>query len=292
MAAPTGTTARARARLRTPLRSRQPPNPIAALLGFIWLVVVLIPIWYVILTSLRTQDAYESLNPLLPEGMLTLDNYRSVFEQGFFDYVKNSVLVTATAVLIATTAALLAGYAIVRARTAFTAIVFRIFLLGLAIPGTAVLIPLYFLVMTIHLYDTYWAIILPSAAFSLPVSVLIMTNFIRDVPRALFEAMVIDGASEPDLFLRLVLPLSRPAIVTVTLVNTLAAWNGFIFPLILTSGTQYSVLPLAVYNFEQLYSMNIPAVLATVVLSALPLALLYAVARRYLVQGLVAGYTK
>jgi raffinose/stachyose/melibiose transport system permease protein len=167
-----------------------------------------------------------------------------------------------------------------------------VFLLGLAIPATAVLIPLFYVVTSMGLYDTYWAIILPSAAFCLPVSVLIMTNFLRDVPNELFDAMAVDGATERAVLFRLVLPFSRPALMTVLIFNALAVWNGFIFPLILTSSPNYRVLPLAVFNFESYYTINVPAVLAAVVITSLPLVLLYVVGRRYLMTGMVAGYAK
>lgn len=287
---------RERPRVRRLWRSRtavgERPNVLAGVFGVIWLLVVVLPIWYLILAAFRTQAAYESANPWLPQGGLTIANFLAVLHQGFAGYLRNSVLITVCAVVLTTALSLLAGYAIVRGRTLFTQAVFRLFLLGLAVPGTAVLIPLFFLVTSVRLYDTYWAIVLPSAAFGLPVSVLVMTNFLRDVPRELFEAMAIDGATERHLLLRLILPVSRPAIVTVAVFNTLGAWNGFVFPLILTSSAAYRVLPLAVYNFEGEYTINVPGILATVVISAVPLFLFYIVGRRYLVRGLVAGYSK
>lgn len=290
-------TGRARAGGRAWWRGRETaigerPNILAGVFGAVWLVIVLAPIWYIVLASLRSQAAYTAANPWIPSGALGLDNFGAVLAQGFTDYLRNSVLITVSSVLITTTFALLAGYAIVRGRTLFTKVVFRLFLLGLAVPGTAVLIPLYYVVTSIRLYDSFWAIILPSAAFGLPVSVLVMTNFLRDVPRELFEAMAIDGAREHHVLLRLILPISRPAIMAVMVFNTLGAWNGFIFPLILTSSKTFRVLPMAVYNFQTEYTINVPGILATVVISALPLVVLYAVGRRYIVRGLVAGYSK
>lgn len=268
------------------------PNILAGLFGAVWLVIVVAPIWYLLLGSFRTQAVYESANPWIPGGALTIANFIAVLDQGFWGYLRNSLLITVASVILTTGLALLAGYGIVRGQTRFSRIAFRLFLLGLAIPGTAVLIPLFYLVTTIRLYDTFWAIVLPSAAFGLPVSVLVMTNFLRDVPRELFEAMTIDGATERHLLLHLILPVSRPAIVAVAVFNTLGAWNGFVFPLILTSSAKYRVLPLAVYNFEGEYTINVPGILATVVISAVPLLLFYIAGRRYLVRGLVAGYSK
>lgn len=268
------------------------PNILAGVFGVVWLVVVLAPIWYLVLGALRTQQAYESSNPWIPGAGLTLSNFAAVLQQGFIGYLRNSLVITIVAVLATTGLALLCGYAIVRGQTWFTKLVFRLFLLGLAIPGTAVLIPLFFLVTAVHLYDTFWAIVLPSAAFGLPVSVLVMVNFLRDVPRELFEAMTIDGAGERDLLVHLILPVSRPAIVTVMVFNTLGVWNGFVFPLILTNSSTWRVLPLAIYNFQSQYTVNVPGILATVLISAIPLAIFYAFGRRYIVRGLVAGYSK
>lgn len=277
--------------LRT-ARVGERPNFVAGLFGVVWLIIVAAPIWYLILSSFRSQATYEVANPWLPQGPFTFGNFVAVLHQGFTIYLRNSVLVTVSAVILTTGLSLLAGYAIVRGQTTFTRVVFRLFLLGLAVPGTAVLIPLFFLVTTVHLFDTFWAIVLPSAAFGLPVSVLVMTNFLRDVPRELFEAMAIDGADERDLLFHLVLPIARPALVAVAVFNTLGAWNGFVFPLILTSSPTFRVLPLALYNFEGQYTINVPAILATVLISAVPVVLFYAVGRRYLVRGLVAGYSK
>lgn len=274
------------------VRVGERPNIVAGVFGVVWLVIVIAPIWYLVLGAFRSQAQYEVANPWLPQGPLTFDNFVAVLRQGFALYFFNSLLITVCSVVITTFLALLAGYAIVRGRTFFSSVLFRVFLLGLSIPGTAVLIPLFFLISAIRLYNTYWAIILPSAAFGLPVSILVMTNFLRDVPKELFEAMSIDGAAERDVVFRLILPVARPAIVAVGVFNALGAWNGFVFPLILTSSAQFRVLPLAVYNFEGEYTINVPGILATVVISAVPLFLFYLLGRRYLVRGLVAGYSK
>lgn len=268
------------------------PNVLAGLFGLVWLIIVIAPIWYMILASLRSQSAYEAQNPWVPQGGLTFSNYGAVFAMGLATYVRNSVIVTVASVAITISLALFAAYAITRGRTVFTKMVLRFFLLGLAVPGTAILIPLFYFMTTIHLFDNLVAVILPTAAFALPVSTLIMTNFIRDVPRELFEAMVLDGAHERDLLFRLVIPLSRSPLMAIGVFSALGAWNGFVFPLILTNSRQYQVLPMAVYTFQGIYTSNPPAILATVIISALPLVALYIVGRRYIVRGMAAGYSR
>jgi raffinose/stachyose/melibiose transport system permease protein len=166
------------------------------------------------------------------------------------------------------------------------------FLMGLAIPLQATIIPVYLIIIRLELYDTLQALILPSIAFALPLTILILTNFIRDVPNELFESMRLDGASEWGTMWRLAFPLTRPALVTVTIYQALQVWNSFLLPLVLTQSPDRRVLPLALWTFQGQYSVNIPAVLASVVLTTLPILALYVIGRRQLLSGLTAGFSK
>jgi raffinose/stachyose/melibiose transport system permease protein len=166
------------------------------------------------------------------------------------------------------------------------------FLMGLAIPLQATIIPVYLLIIKMHLYDSLLALILPSVGFAIPLTVLILANFLRDVPHELFESMRVDGASETRMLVSLALPLVRPALVTVAIYDGLNAWNGFLFPLILTQSEQQRVLPLSLWTFQGEFTVNVPGVLAAVVLSTLPIVVLYTLGRRYLLSGLTAGFGK
>jgi len=167
-----------------------------------------------------------------------------------------------------------------------------LFLMGLAIPLQAAIIPIYLVIIKLGLYDTLLAIILPSIAFAIPLSVLVLSTFIRDVPKELFDSMRVDGASEWSTLRHLAFPLTRPALVTVSIYNGLAIWNGFLLPLILTQSPSQRTLPLALWTFQGEFSINVPAVLASVVLTTLPILALYAIGRRQLLSGLTAGFSK
>ena len=268
-------------------------NPFGALGGLIWLAIVIIPLYWVVVTSLRSQAGFFGSSQLALPHPLTFRNYHLVLSSQFGTYLRNSVIVTAAAVLMVLLVAVMASHGIVRSgkhRVTWTA--FNVFLLGLAIPLQATIIPVYYVITRLHLYDTLLAVILPSAAFAIPVSVLILVNFLRDVPGELFEAMRVDGAGEWKMLWTLVVPLARPALVAVGIYDALIVWNGFLFPLILTQSPGNAVLPLALFNYEGQYAINVPAILAAVVLSLLPLLALYAVARRQLLGGLTAGMGK
>jgi raffinose/stachyose/melibiose transport system permease protein len=267
-------------------------NWLGGLAGWLWLAVVLIPIYWIAITSFKTQSSYYFTNAFKPPGSPTLDNYRLVIQSDFAQYFINSVVVTAGTIVPAVLISFMAAFAIVRGNSLFLTGVNGLFLMGLAIPLQATIIPVYLIIIRLKLYDSLLAIILPSIAFAIPLSVLVLANFIRDVPKELFESMRVDGASEWTTLWRLAFPLTRPALVTVSIYNGLAVWNGFLLPLILTQSPGRRTLPLAVWTFQGQYGNNVPAILASVVLTTLPILVLYAIGRRQLLSGLTAGFSK
>ena len=274
-------------------RGARRPNWLGGAAGWLWLLIVILPIYWIVITSLKTQSNYFLTNPFAPPTAPTLDNYQVVIEADFARYFINSVIIALGAVVPAVLVSFMAAYAIVRAgdqwllRSANS-----LFLMGLAIPLQAAIIPVYLIIIRLHLYDTLLAIILPSIAFAIPLSVLVLSNFIRDVPKELFDSMRVDGATEWGTLRHLAFPLTRPALVTVSIYNGLAIWNGFLLPLILIQSPNQRPLPLALWAFQGQYSINVPAVLASVVLTTLPIFVLYVVGRRQLLSGLTAGFGK
>ncbi|MFM9442524.1 carbohydrate ABC transporter permease [Streptomyces acidiscabies] len=268
-------------------------NWLGGLAGWLWLAVVVIPLYWILITSLKARSSYYASNPLAPPTDPTLDNYELVLQSDFFSYFWNSVVVTVGAVVPAVAVSFMAAYAIVRGwRMRFLRMANSLFLMGLAIPLQATAIPIYLIIIKLQLYDSLLALILPSIAFAIPLSVLILANFIRDVPKELFDSMRVDGATEWGTLWRLAAPLTRPAILTVTIFNALTIWNGFLLPLILTQSPSRRTLPLALWTFQGEYGVNIPALLAAVVLTTLPLIILYAFGRRQLLSGLTAGFSR
>jgi len=268
------------------------PNVLGALGGLVWLAIIIIPIYYVVVTSLRSQQGFFSGNPLALPQDPTLENYRLVLENDFLRYFLNSVIVTIATVAVAVAVSFMAAFTIVRGTSRLNRMVFTVFLLGLAIPLQATIVPIYWMITRLHLYDTLVALILPSIAFAIPITVLILVNFLRDVPNELFESMRLDGATHWQTMWRLALPLVKPAVITVAVYDALNVWNAFLFPLILTQSPEQRVLPLALWSFQGQFIVNIPAILAAVVLSTLPILAIYILGRRQLVAGLTAGFSK
>lgn len=273
-------------------RAHQRPNVIGGVLAWAWLAIVLVPIYYIVVTSLREQSVFYTENPLSIPKQPTLAAYGRVLANDFLRYFGNSVFVSVLTVAILLTVSILAAYVIVRSRTRLAQRTYSLILVGLAIPMQATIIPVYYLIVLLGLYDTLWAIVLPSAAFAIPITVMILVNFMRDIPGELFESMRVDGAGDFRMLVSLVLPLARPALVTVGVYDALNVWNGFLFPLVLTQSSEKRVMPLSLWSYQGEFTTDIPAVLAAVVLSVLPLLAVYIVGRRQLVAGLTAGFGK
>lgn len=265
---------------------------IPAVLGVVWLIIAFFPILYMFMTSLRPQIDFFTDIPWLPPSHPTLANYQNVLQNNFVLYFANTAFVTIISVLLIAAVSLFVAYAISKIQSRFTRVIFSLFLFGLAIPLQATIIPIYAMISDIHLYDTLFALILPDVAFGIPLSVLVLVTYIRDIPKELHESMLLDGASHFVILRKLVLPLSRPALITVIIYETIQVWNGFLFPLVLTQSPDVRVLPLALWDYQGQFTTNVPAILAAVFLSAVPIILLYIFGRRQLLSGLLAGFGK
>lgn len=263
------------------------PNYLAGLLSSIWLVIVLIPIYVLVKGAFQNQGDYTASGPLSLPSHLTTANFTLVFQDGFLHFFLNTAIVTFAVVAIVVLLVPPLSYAIVRNRSRTVTVVFRIMLLGLAIPIQVVIIPIFYLISKAQLYDTLAAVILPTAAFAMPISVIVMTGSMRDITSDMYEAMALDGASSWRTYRNLVLPLSRGGLATVIIFSALTAWNGFLFPLILTQSSSVKVFTLGLFDFNTANSVDAPAICAAVVLSIIPVLLVYLFARRALIQGLM-----
>jgi ABC-type glycerol-3-phosphate transport system permease component len=252
--------------------------------------VVLFPIYYMVLTSFRSQSQYLTVNPWLPTGGLSLSSWAAVFSgTGLWTDFINSLIYTAGTIALVVALSLLAAFRIVRGATRVAPVSFRLILFGLAVPIQAVLIPIYVITVELHLYDTLYGLVLVTAAAQMAVAVLLTVNYVRLIPTELFDAMAVDGASERTVFTQLVWPMARPVVGVVSIFAGLGAWNNFVLPLILTQSTSVAVLPLGLFDISTTssgYGVNVPIVMAGVVFSVLPLLLLYALLRRQFVKGI------
>ena len=261
-------------------------------LALLWMLVALVPFWFMAQTGFK-----ESLELMtapvwaLPESP-TLDNFRSVIEGNFFRFLSNSLIVVSISIALVVIFAAMAAYVFGRMQFRLNRPLFALIIAGLVVPIHVTLIPVYLLTTNIGLYDKIWALVGPYVAFSLPVSIFILTGFMREIPLELEEAARIDGCGPMRAFFSIILPLTRPGLATIAVFNAVSLWNEFVFAYVLTSSTEVRTLPLALWEFQGQYSSNIPAIMSVLVMSSLPLIFAYILFQEQLVKGIMAGAVK
>ncbi len=266
---------------------RERPNWLAGSFAGLWLLIILIPIYVMVRAAFESRATYSENGPLGLPKEFTLENFRYAFDNGFGRYMVNTGIVTFGTVLIIVLLVPPLAFAIVRGRSRFMSLTFQSMLFGLAIPAQVVVIPLNFLITKVGLYDTLIGVILPTAAFTIPLTTLILSSSMREIGNELYEAMALDGAGAMRTFLRLVLPLSKGGIATIVIFSALQAWNNYLIPLTLTRSNDLRVATLGLGIFRREFGLNIPGIMAAILLTVIPILLVYIFARRALVRGLM-----
>jgi len=262
------------------------------LVAVLWLLVTTLPFVFLVFTTFKSQsDIYSTPIWALPKTF-DLTNYRLVLEGAFFTYLKNSAFVVALSIALTLLMSSMAAFAFSRLKFRFSGPLFGLIVAGLIVPVHVTLIPIYLLTRSMGLYDTVFALIGPYVAFSLPISIFILTEFMRQIPREMEESAQIDGCGPVRMFTSIFLPLTTPGLATVAIYNGISMWNEFIFAYVLTSNPAHRTLPLAIWDFQSEHSANMPAILAVVTLTALPLIVAYVFGQERIIKGMMAGSVK
>jgi raffinose/stachyose/melibiose transport system permease protein len=261
-------------------------------LGLFWLLVTALPFVFIVFTSFKTlQDSY-SIPVWAPPENFSFHNYIKVLEGSFLIYLRNSVFVIFVSVVLIVLISSMAAYALARLKFRLNSFLFGLIVAGMVVPLHVTLVPIYLMTRSMGLYDTSFALLAPYVAISLPLSIFILTEFMRQIPRELEEAAILDGCGHYKIFTRIFFPLSGPGISTVAIYNAIMLWNEFVFAYVLISSSDKRTLPLAVWDFQGQYAADIPAMLAVVTLSILPLIIVYAIGQEKIISGMMAGSLK
>lgn len=207
-------------------------------------------------------------------------------------YVRNSIIVTAATVAGSLVCASLAAYAFSRMNFFMKKTFYLIILMGLTLPVVVVLVPLFQIERTLHLFNTYGALVLPYVGFGIPFAILILKNYFDSVPREMEEAARIDGASLLRTFVSIVLPLTKPALITVAIFQSVNSWNEFLLALLFMTQDAMRTVPLAIIPFIGQYGDQTEYMFATLILITLPPIVLFIIMQRQFVGGLTAGAVK
>ena len=288
-------TAGTRAPVRKRRRNSRSGSPLPRILAYVFiglmLVIFTLPTFYAVLTSL--QPPLVSINPV-PQWifMPTLDNFVVLFQEyAFLGPLLNSVQSSVGSAILALVISAPAAYALSRAKVSSAGIVGFWLLVARALPAIGLAIPAYAIFNQVGLSDSLVSLLIVYLPFNVALATIMLKVFIDGIPRELDEAAAIDGAGPMRTMVRVVLPIARPGLASVTIMTFLFSWNNFLFPLVLT-GSRSSTIPLALQQFLGSYTLQWNQVMAGVVLLSLPLIVLGAIFGKHMVGGLAVGGVK
>jgi raffinose/stachyose/melibiose transport system permease protein len=265
--------------------------PATYLVAIVAIGITVIPILFVIVDGFRTSGDINNSPVGWPHPWIG-GNYSSILGTApFWQYLGNSFLIAAVSTALAVVLGSMAAFALARYDFKGREGIYTVFISGLLFPITAASLPLYLLLQRINLLDNQFGVAIPEAAFALPLTMLILRPFMRAIPGELEDAALVDGASRFRFFLQILVPLAKPAIVTVTLLSFVTSWNQYLLPLLVFTTTSHYTLPLGVATYQTQYSQNTGAILAFTALAMIPALGVFVFAERYIVAG-AAGAVK
>ena len=260
----------------------------------LWLfgLITVIPFGLLLLTSIKSRtDVLKGAFavPAYPH----FENYVAAWTDGRFGtYFVNSVIVVVPVVGVSIVLGLITGFAFAYLSFPFKKSIFVILTIGMMVPTEAFIIPLYYQMLYLNLINTYWVLILTQIALSVPFATIFMASAMRQMPIEILEAAVLDGATRPEVLMRVIVPLVTPAVSTLALFLFIWTWNEFLLPLILVNDDALRTLPIGALFFQGKYTINTPVLTAGAVIVIAPLVLVYLIFQRKFIEGMTSGATK
>ena len=259
-----------------------------------WAVIVIFPISWIVWSSFKTERAI-SLDPWALPSDLQWDNFSRAWGEGNIGrYFLNTAIVIAPSLVIILMLSAMVSYTIARLRFRGHQTMFYFFMSGMLFPVFLALVPLFFLLNDLNMLNTAQGLILVYAAFSLPFTIFFLTGFFRTIPDELGQAARVDGATESQVFFRIMLPLAKPGLISMAIFNFIGMWNQYILPLVLVTDNDKYVISqgLAALARQQRYATDISGLFAGVVLLMIPTLIVYFFFQNQIQRGLTAGAIK
>lgn len=259
----------------------------------LWAVIQIFPLYWLLTFSLKDNSEIFGGNLIgLPHKFLWSNYQKALVNAKVGTYFVNSVIITAVTIVITVAVSLMASYALVRMKWRFRGTALLFFMAGLMIPIHAALLPVFLILRRIHLLDTYWALILPYVAFAIPMAVLILTSFMKSIPREIEEAACIDGCSIYRIFFSIIMPILRPAVATISIFTFLQAWNELMFATVFISKDSYKTLTVGIQSMAGKYSTEWGPIGAALVVATLPTIIIYLLMSSQVHKSLTIGAVK
>jgi len=258
-------------------------------------LIIAYPLFWMVINSLKSTDEIFDSSWSLPTIWLW-SNYVHAWEGGIAAYFLNSVIVTFSTIALTLALSVLAAFGLSRAEQngaeTYAYLVLIACIGSLLVAPQVVLVPLYKLMQTLHLHNTYFALILTYTAYRLPITILLVRAVFLTVPRDLDDSAHMDGCSSFQLLTHIYLPMSRSILLTATVLTAYYAWNEFLFAIIFIDSESLKTIPVGLMNFRDALMTQWGVLIAGLVISALPIILLFIVAQRYFMSGFAVGAVK
>ncbi len=264
---------------------------LATIILTLYCLIAIFLIGNLILSSFKTKTdlVYNTFG--FPKSF-TLDNYKKVFiEDNFIRYFYNSIVITSLSILSLLFVSSMTAYGIARYKFKFKNVLEMYFLLGLMFPIQIAILPIFIILRGMHLINTYWGMILLYTA-NLPFPVFIFSQFFRDLPTALHESAIMDGAGEFRIFRQIMMPLSKPVIFTVALISFVQIWNDFYLPLVFLSKKTVRTVTLGIYHYLSNFLAYWNYVFAAASAALIPIIIVFFIFSEQIISGLVTGSIK
>ena len=255
-------------------------------------IIYLLPLFWVALTSVK-DDKTIFISPWALPEYLKFENYTFAWTAGRLGIaVWNSVLVNVLALVISLVLGSMAAFAIGRMKWKLSGAVMTYFLTGMMIPVHCVLIPLFVQFAKIHLADSQWGLIFPYVAFSLPLTIYIMTGFFSGLPDEILESACLDGCSIFGVFIKIAIPLAKTGLFVTGLMSFVANWNELLMAMVFISTDERKTLPVSLSKFVGPYNTNYCQMFAAIMIAIVPTIVVYCIFSNQIVDGLTAGAVK
>ncbi|QUI25690.1 carbohydrate ABC transporter permease [Vallitalea pronyensis] len=252
---------------------------------------ILLPMIWLLMNSLKTNNELFKDSLALPSKWL-FSNYAQAWGTGLFAYFKNSLIVSSISLMFIIIISASLAYGLTRFQVVGSNVIFFIVLGGMALSEQVALVPLYKMLQTLNLYNTYLAVILPYIAFRVPFTVFLMRAYFLSIPKELEEAAYIDGYNSFQIFYKIIVPISKPIFASCAIINLKFVWNEFLFANVFLESKAIMTIPIGLMTFSGDMRSNYTVMLAGIVIASIPMILIFLLMQKQFVRGLTTGSVK
>jgi raffinose/stachyose/melibiose transport system permease protein len=256
-------------------------------------VITLLPVLTLILASFKKDMELIQAGGFALPRVFQWVNYAQAWQKGHLGiYFMNTVIVTVAVVILGIGFAVFCAFSLVTLRVPLRRLWSFLFLIGIIFPEASIIIPSYFNLRALGLYNTYWALILPQTAMSIAFGAFFLQPALRNIPHDLIDCAQLDGCGNFTLLRRVIWPMLQPAVAALAVFFFLGTWNDFLVPSILVAKDELRTLPFGLLSYQQRYTSNVPLIAAGTMISAAPVIVFYLIFQRQVIQGITMGALK